>query len=192
MADTLKIGTVSFQIDDLPEGIGLGGDAMISVLKFPGGYREVQAFGTQDRDIQFQGQLNYSAVNSMKALDKLYASGGVQNVIIGPFKLTAVIAQFYWTYISAANIQYDLTLTPAQARSLVVPSSSSSSISSLSNSSPKNVSPKPQKTYVVKKGDSLWKVAVLEYKDGTQWKKIYTANHLKTTVIEPGQKLVIP
>jgi hypothetical protein len=181
MADTLKIGTVSFQIDDLPEGVGMGGDAMLSILKFPGGYRELQSFGVQDRDIQFQGQLNYTAVKSMQALDKLYATGGVYTVIVGPFTLTAVIAQFYWTYISSANIQYDLTLTPAKSRSLVVPTISTSSVSSSSShsASPKNVSPKPQKTYVVKKGDCLWKVAALEYKDGTQWKKIYTANHLK-------------
>lgn len=40
------------------------------------------------------------------------------------------------------------------------------------------------KDYIVDKGDSLWKIAVLAYGDGYEWTKIWEAN--KKTVIQPG------
>jgi LysM repeat protein len=66
------------------------------------------------------------------------------------------------------------------------------------------VSPKPArpstkltpKTYVVKKGDCLWKIAQRFYGKGSEWRKIYEANKKvigkNPNLIYPGQKLVIP
>lgn len=51
------------------------------------------------------------------------------------------------------------------------------------------------RTYVVRKGDSLSKIAKAMYKDAKLWKKIYEANkdQIKNPdMIHPGQKLVIP
>jgi nucleoid-associated protein YgaU len=39
-------------------------------------------------------------------------------------------------------------------------------------------------TYVVQKGDNLWRIAVSQYQDGYQWTKIYTAN--KSLIKDPG------
>ncbi|MGG6314107.1 LysM peptidoglycan-binding domain-containing protein [Paenibacillus macerans] len=55
---------------------------------------------------------------------------------------------------------------------------------------------KPAKTYVVKDGDSLSKIAKLELGDSSKWQQIYGANQ-KTigkdpNRIKPGQKLVMP
>jgi LysM domain. len=67
------------------------------------------------------------------------------------------------------------------------------------NKSPQKTRPgsrsKP-KTYVVKKGDCLWKIAKRFYGKGSEWRKIYDANRKvigkNPNLIYPGQKLVIP
>jgi len=47
--------------------------------------------------------------------------------------------------------------------------------------------------YVVKKGDNLWKIAVVTYNDGYKWTEIAKANNLKNPgILEKDQKLVLP
>lgn len=49
------------------------------------------------------------------------------------------------------------------------------------------------KTWVVKKGDSLWSIAAKEYGDPSDWRLIADANHISNPrLLEPGQELVIP
>ena len=65
--------------------------------------------------------------------------------------------------------------------------------SSTSDAAPPD--PTAARTYEVKKGDSLWKIAAHVYGDGNKWKLIAEAN--KELVpnpdrIHPGQVLTIP
>lgn len=46
--------------------------------------------------------------------------------------------------------------------------------------------------YIVVKGDSLWKISKIFLGSGFKYKELMEANGLKTTLIKPGQKLVIP
>ena len=65
-----------------------------------------------------------------------------------------------------------------------------------SGSSSSAPAPAPaEKTYVVKAGDSLSKIAKAEYGDASKWKKIFEANRdqiKNPDLIHPGQKLRIP
>jgi len=48
-------------------------------------------------------------------------------------------------------------------------------------------------TYIVEKGDDLWKIAVKKYNDGYKWVEIASANKLKSaSYIEVGQELILP
>ncbi len=55
--------------------------------------------------------------------------------------------------------------------------------------------PTERRTYTVKSGDSLSKIAQREYGDAGAWKRIYEANkdEIKNPdLIYPGQKFIIP
>ena len=48
----------------------------------------------------------------------------------------------------------------------------------------------PEKTYIVKKGDSLWKIAKKELGNGSKYKEIAQKNHIQNpSLIYPGQVL---
>lgn len=51
---------------------------------------------------------------------------------------------------------------------------------------------KEESAYVVKKGDSLWKIAEAKMGTGFKWTDLKKANNLKSDSLEVGQKLQIP
>jgi nucleoid-associated protein YgaU len=64
-----------------------------------------------------------------------------------------------------------------------------------SGSSSTASSPAAGRTYTVKKGDSLSKIAKREYGDAQQWHRIYEANRdivNDPNLIQPGQVLRLP
>lgn len=93
---------------------------------------------------------------------------------------------------SPGEIQFSMSLT--EYRMPVVKKWAQPSPQSNKQRPPKQKE-KP-KTYVVRKGDSLWAIAKRIYDDGSKWKKIYEANKKvigkNPNTIFPGQKLVIP
>ena len=50
----------------------------------------------------------------------------------------------------------------------------------------------PYIEYTVKSGDSLWKIAVYHYNNGSRYKEIMEFNNLKSSVLKIGQKLKLP
>lgn len=56
----------------------------------------------------------------------------------------------------------------------------------------KTEDPKPQRTYTVKSGDTLWGIAKKELGSGARYTEIVQLNGLKTTTIYSGQKLKLP
>lgn len=51
------------------------------------------------------------------------------------------------------------------------------------------------KYYTIQRGDNLWKIAIKYYKDGYQWRKIWTANQAiiaDPALIYAGTKILIP
>jgi len=48
------------------------------------------------------------------------------------------------------------------------------------------------RTYTVKQGDSVSKIAYMMYGDATRWRSIIHANGMRSVIVEPGQVLLIP
>lgn len=63
------------------------------------------------------------------------------------------------------------------------------------NTTPQTTPKATTRTYVVKRGDTLWAISRKYYGDGAQYPKIFNANRniiKNPNLIYPGQKLVIP
>lgn len=50
----------------------------------------------------------------------------------------------------------------------------------------------PGKSYIVKRGDTLWSIAARELGSGYRWKEILTINRLGSKIIHAGKKLYLP
>ncbi|KQC48533.1 peptidoglycan-binding protein [Geobacillus sp. Sah69] len=96
---------------------------------------------------------------------------------------------------SPGEVQFSISLK--EYRVPVIKKLTTSSKLSAKPKRPPKSEPKP-KIYVVKKGDSLWKIAQNSniYGDGSKWRQIYEANKKmigkNPNGIKPGMKLVIP
>ncbi|MEW5321342.1 LysM peptidoglycan-binding domain-containing protein [Geobacillus thermoleovorans] len=94
---------------------------------------------------------------------------------------------------SPGEVQFSISLK--EYRMPVVKKWTKSSSSPSNKQRPPKQKEKP-KTYVVRKGDSLWSIAKRVYDDGSKWPTIYAANKKvigkNPNLIYPGQKLVIP
>lgn len=62
-----------------------------------------------------------------------------------------------------------------------------------SNTTGTNSNNSTQTEYIVKEGDTIWKISKKVYGSGANFQKILDANNLKeNSVLSPGQKLIIP
>ncbi len=91
--------------------------------------------------------------------------------------------------VTAASVEFTLT----QASDPPVPKPVASAPAPLPPAPPSPPSQPSTRIHTVAKGDSLWLIANHIYGNGSAWKRIADANHLKdANRIYPGQKLVIP
>jgi nucleoid-associated protein YgaU len=120
--------------------------------------------------LKYQSVLNYIAVKGVR-LANLHVEGG--KLLIRGAAGTEDIKNDVWNQIKlvdanwASDLVCDLSLDPSLAP--------------------------PQKTYTVKSGDTLWKIAQDQMGNGNLYKQIVAANGIPNeNLIHPGDVLVIP
>lgn len=52
--------------------------------------------------------------------------------------------------------------------------------------------PAGSRSYTVRRGDTLYLIALRQLHRGSRWKEIQQLNHLQSTTINPGQELILP
>lgn len=167
---------------------------MLAVFKYPGGRKEVQVFGAIDTNPSWTGTFNYqNAVQKVRQLDKMYRSGDVYPIQIGNLMTRyGVISKFEWVYYNDYEIDYTIEIELAPKTSYLAAQNTTSS-GAASPSATSTSASTPAKTYTVKSGDTLWSIAQQFYGDGSQYRKIATANNIgNPDQISVGTTLTIP
>lgn len=208
----LNLGGIPFAIDDLPEGMNLGGIQQLAIRQFPGGGLDVQPLGAYDDPIQWEAVFQYGdALDRAQEIDDMRIQGEAVALQVGRITRSVIISKFAYTYQNDHQVPYSIELQPLTAYgsnvtvnglpdntvatfSIESPSSETATVQATPTPVP-TPTPSPQKTYTIVSGDTLWGIASRFYGSGSQWTKIADAN--KSTIpnpnlIYPGQTIVIP
>lgn len=206
----LSLGGIPFAVIEQPDTLPLGGEQTVSVIKFPGGGINVQTLGAFEDPIPLKGTFWYGgALSRAQTLDRFRLDGSEVLLKWGGIARYVTVTKFLFTVYTAEQVDYDMTLQPT--RTSVIPVATGATpvrkspsrvaaeaavnVSSVGTS---GVASSPSTTtqavrYRVKAGDTLWKIAVYYYHDGTQYTRIAQANNLTNpSAITVGQLLVIP
>jgi len=192
----LSLNGINFGVDDLPEEIPLGGTQALAIRQYPGGGLDVQPLGAYDDPITWGATFMYAnALDRAITIDNMRIKGVAIPLVIGRMTRKVIITKFTYTYQNDASVTYNIELQPLTAyASGVTVNGEADTIVAPANNTPAKAAPTPQRTYTVKSGDCLWKIASRYYGDGSQWPKIAKANpKIKNpNLIYPGNVLVIP
>ncbi len=200
----IKLGNFTFDIDDYPSSIQMGGTSKVSISKFIGGHKSIQMLGNFLDTIKLKGTFRFNgAVDKMDQINDLWFGHSPLLLTVPGFSPRyVIITSFKPVYYNDIQIDYEIELEPVDSDNVdaiiyappSVNSSSSTTSSTTSSSSSSSVpTVHPQKTYIVKSGDTLWGIASKYYGNGALYTKIVSANNIKnSSLIFPGQKLIIP
>jgi nucleoid-associated protein YgaU len=195
----LKLGNFTFDIDDYPASIQMGGTSDVSIQKYPGGRKSVQNLGAFQDPYTLQGTFVYNgAVHKMNQINAMWYKGQPVQLHVPSFSPRwVIITSFKYKYYNDSQIDYTITLEQidnADSDAIIYSTTSPSTPSSPSpTTTTTSTSGHPHKKYTVKSGDTLWGIAAKEYGDGSQYAKIVSANNIKNpSLITPGEQLIIP
>jgi len=138
-------------------------------------------------------------VEAINKLDTWRKEGKPSRLIITgtPINTLVIIASLSWIIKGGevGDIYFDITLRSWQ--DVKIRTISAASATAATATKRPDTKPVP-KIYVVKSGDSLWKIAKMQLGSGSKWPSIYNIPENKKTIgpdpnkIYPGQKLVMP
>ncbi len=205
----LSLGNVTFNVDDLPEEINLGGEQVLAVRQFPGSGLDVQVLGAFDDVIQRSATFLYgTALSNCKTLDAMRQQGEPVQLQVGPFTRPVLVKKFTFKYQNDYSIPYSIELQPllsygsnVTVNGLPNPTPVTITLSDTTSGAPATgtvqaspaTPPQPQKIHIVKRGETLWKIAIMYKRPGTSWPLIANANGIKNPrALQIGTRLVIP
>jgi nucleoid-associated protein YgaU len=188
----LRIGNFVFEKDEFPEEINLGGEQMLAILQFPGGFKEVQSFGALDSNPVWTGTFCFeNALARAQTVEAMFRTGNVFDFQLEQLPVRpVVIKKFNWSYRTASEIPYEIELERVTTIGSLLETDPVTA-ANLANFTQSIANPKG--LYTVVQGDTLWGLAQRFYGNGELYKKIAEENKINNPdLILPGQRLVIP
>lgn len=203
----LQKGSTKFQLPVLPSEYAVSGEqrnTTVNVINVgdinllgKSGLRELPLssfFPAQDYNFS-NNSSRKTPITYVEIIESWKTSGEPIRVIItGMLNMECTIESFTWGERDAnRDIYYDIFLKEYRKPKTVAVTKDAPTSSNTSSRSTQPAS--SGKSYTVKSGDSLWKIAKQMYGDGSQYNKIYEANKDKIknpNLIYAGQTFIIP
>ena len=113
MSDTIvQLGDFQFAHAEVPQGLPFGGDQELSINKFVGGKRTINAMGNDEDDITWRGIFfGAEALKRAQFLNYLKTQGNKHVFTYFNFKYSVIIKHFSGTVQKYYQIPYSITLT---------------------------------------------------------------------------------
>jgi len=109
-AGAVTLGSLTFREFEVPESIPWGGQQQTTVHKFPGGSRQIDAMGRDDRSLDWSGVfLSGDAVYRARAVDQMRIDGEAIALSWAGFSYQVVIGSFEPDYRRSSHIPYRIS-----------------------------------------------------------------------------------
>ncbi len=189
----IMLGDMLLKDTEKPDFVQHGGGQMLAVNQFPSGNVSIQNFGSTYQDISWSGWFE-----GEDALDRMYKIGNMRQkgkpilFITEKYTNTVVISEFKAEHRTNGFIPFSITLKRVAQITKETPRET---VDKISEELKEENSSSKSKTYIVKDGDTLSKIAKNYYGNANDYDKIYQANKdiLKSPhKISIGMELKIP
>ncbi|MDO3680640.1 LysM peptidoglycan-binding domain-containing protein [Paenibacillus ehimensis] len=191
----MRVAIGEFELKDWekPDFINRGGEQMLAIRPFPGGSVSIQDMGPSYRPITWSGMfIGIDAYDRMMTLGLMRTAGKPVEFSCDKFSFPIVIKEFYPDYKSDTRIPFTITLIHVvdlrqKSATQLVDSIDKAAVQYAEATSEQ----KQGKIYVVKDGDTLWKIArtQTEGKNANLVDKIYQDN---LDVLTDGPNWILP
>lgn len=182
----VMLGDMELRNTEKPEIVQQGGGQMLAVNQFPGGNVSIQNFGSTYRDISWNGWFEGS-----DAMDRMYQIGNMRQkglpvlLITENYTANVVISEFHADHRTNFFIPFSIVLkrviqiTKEVSKEAVDKASEKITERLVKDSgglSDSTITVASIKSYQIKSGDTLSKIAKNVYGNANDWDKIYQTN----------------
>ena len=190
----IMLGNMVLRTTEKPDSVQHGGEQMLAVNTFPSGNVSIQNFGSTYRDISWEGWFEgVDAMERMVQIGNMRQKGEPIVFRTENYAQNVVIEEFHPEHRTNFFIPFSITLKRVVQITKQTPKESVDKTAKQIKEQQNNEN--GEKSYTIKAGDTLSKIAKNVYGNANEWDKIYQAN--KDSIVSPhkiqiGQVIKIP
>ncbi len=191
----IMLGNMVLRTTEKPDSVQHGGGQMLAVNTFPGGNVSIQNFGSTYRDIRWEGWFEgVDAMERMVQIGNMRQKGEPIVFRTENYAQNVIIEEFHPEHRTNFFIPFSITLKRIVQITKPTPKEAVDKTAKQIKQEQQNEENK-EKSYTVKAGDTLSKIAKNVYGNANEWDKIYQANQeilQSPHKIQIGQVIKIP